>query len=127
MRSLTPQWALPLSLLLCWPRSRSQPQVRQPVLFGTALNKIVQELGAKNVSFLEIAPHPVLKSYIEEIGGNSTSLIRRPNPKVPAQNTSEHFQFLEGLGNLLMTGYFHIDASKIAGHSDGIGIPPTLP
>ena len=102
-----------LDVQYCW------DNIRQPVLFGTALNKIVQELGAENVSFLEIAPHPVLKSYIEEIGGNPISLVRRPNPKAPAQNTGEHFQFLEGIGNLLVTGYTHIDANKLAGRSDG--------
>ena len=98
----------------CW------DNIRQPVLFGTAINKIIQELGADNVSFLEISPQPVLKSYIEEIGGNAISLIRRPNSNTSAQNTSEHFQFLEGIGNLLMTGYSHIDANKLAGRSDGI-------
>jgi len=52
--------------------------------------------------------------------GNPISLIRRPNPKVPAQNTGEHFQFLEGIGNLLMTGYKHIDVNKLSGRTDGI-------
>ncbi|KAF9642765.1 hypothetical protein BDM02DRAFT_3192722, partial [Thelephora ganbajun] len=66
------------------------------------------ELGTENMS-LEITPHPVLKSYIEEISGNPISLIHRPNPKAPAQNTGEHFQFLEGIGDLLMIGYKHID------------------
>jgi len=103
-----------LDVQYCW------DNIRQPVLFGTAINKIVQELGAENVCFLEIAPHPVLKSYIEEIGGNPISLIRRPNPKVPAQNTGEHLQFLEGVGNLLMTGYAQIDANRLASRSDGI-------
>ncbi|KAF9642250.1 hypothetical protein BDM02DRAFT_3193609 [Thelephora ganbajun] len=98
----------------CW------DNIRQPMLFGTALNKIVQEPGAENVSFLEITPHPVLKSCIEEVGGNPISLICRPNPKVPAQNTGEHFQFLEGISNLLMTGYAHVNANKLAGRSDGI-------
>jgi len=103
-----------LDVQYCW------DNIRQPVLFGTAINKIVQELGAENVSFLEIAPHPVLKSYIDEIGGRPISLIRRPNPKVPSQNTGEHFQFLEGIGNLLMTGYSHVDANKLSARSDGI-------
>ena len=98
----------------CW------DNIRRPVLFGAALNKIVQELGTENVAFLEIAPHPVLKSYIEEIGGNPISLIRRPNHKVPVQNTGEHFQFLECLGNLLITGYKHIDVNKLAGRTDAI-------
>ena len=103
-----------LDVQYCW------DNIRQPVLFGTALNKIVQELGTKNVSFLEIAPHPVLKSYIEEIGGNPISLVCCPNPKVPAQNTGEHFQSLEGIGNLLMTRYKHIDVNRLAGRTDGI-------
>src|ERR1700679_3176127 len=50
----------------------------QPVLFGTALNNIVQEFGAENASFLEIVPHPVLKSYIEEIGGKPISPASQP-------------------------------------------------
>ncbi|KAF9642159.1 hypothetical protein BDM02DRAFT_3063795, partial [Thelephora ganbajun] len=75
-----------LDIQYCW------DNIHQPVLFGITLNKIVQELSAENVS-LEITPHPVLKSYIEEISGNPISLIHRPNPKAPAQNTGEHFQF----------------------------------
>ena len=70
-----------LDVQYCW------DSIRRPVLFSTALNTIVQELGAENMSFLEIAPHPVLKSYIKEIGGNPISLVHRPNPKVPTQNT----------------------------------------
>ncbi|KAF9645762.1 hypothetical protein BDM02DRAFT_3189448, partial [Thelephora ganbajun] len=79
-----------LDVQYCW------DNIRQPVLFGTALNKIVQELGTENVS-LEITPHPV-----------------------PAQNTGEHFQFLEGISDLLMIGYKHIDVNKLAGRTDGI-------
>ena len=103
-----------LDVQYCW------DNIRQPVLFGTALNKIVQELGTKNVLFLEIAPHPILKSYIEEIGGNPISLVCRPNPKVPTQNTGEHFQSFEGIGNLLMTRYKHINVNRLAGRTDGI-------
>jgi acyl transferase domain-containing protein len=78
--------------------------IRCPVLFGTAMNKMISDHGADGLLFLEIAHHPVLKVYIERCGGGPISLIRRPNPKVPAQNTGEHNQFLEGLGNLLSQG-----------------------
>jgi len=112
-----------LDVQYCW------DNIRQPVLFGTAINRMVQELGADNVSFLEVAPHPVLKSYMEEIGANPISIIRRPNPKLPAQNTGEHYQFLEGIGNLLMTGYKRLDINKLAGRTDGVVdfIKPKLP
>jgi len=75
----------------CW------DNIRQPVLFGTAINKIVQELGAENVSFLEIAPHAVPKSCIDGISGKPVSLIRRPNPKVPTQNTRSNSSSLRVL------------------------------
>ena len=59
--------------------------------------------------------------YIEEICGNPVSLTRRPNPKVPAQNTGEHFQFPEGIGNLMlmMIGCKYININKLAGRIDG--------
>ncbi|KAJ3146079.1 hypothetical protein HDU86_000536 [Geranomyces michiganensis] len=83
----------------CW------DNIRQPVLFKAAIENIVKERGAENVAFLEIAPHPVLKAYIEQCGGHAISLVKRPNPKFPAQNTGEHFQFLEGIGALTAFGY----------------------
>ena len=55
----------------------------------------------------------------------STSTVGlRSNPKVPVQNAGEHFQFLEGTGNLLMTGYKHIEINKLTGRSDGISQSP---
>lgn len=102
-----------LGIDYCW------DNIRRPVLFGTAIDKIVKEHGAEDVVFLEIAPHPVLKAYIEQCGGEPISLIRRPNPKVPAQNTGEHYQFLEGVGNLLSTGFKRIDFERFCATPDG--------
>ncbi|EGO22026.1 hypothetical protein SERLADRAFT_475152, partial [Serpula lacrymans var. lacrymans S7.9] len=76
-----------LDIDYCW------DNIRRPVLFGTAINKLINDEGSEGLLFLEIAPHPVLKAYIEQCGGEPVSLIRRPNPKVPAQNTGEHYQF----------------------------------
>ncbi|EGN96333.1 hypothetical protein SERLA73DRAFT_186037 [Serpula lacrymans var. lacrymans S7.3] len=88
------------------------------------MNKIINDHG-----FLEIAPHPVLKAYIEQCGGEPVSLIRRPNPKVPAQNTGEHYQFLEGVGNLLASGFKRVDFDKLCASPDGQNdfVKPKLP
>ncbi|KAG6333238.1 hypothetical protein ID866_5853, partial [Astraeus odoratus] len=102
-----------LDINYCW------DNIRRPVLFGTAINKIVTQEGANGVAFLEIAPHPVLKAYIEQCGGEPISLIRRPNPKVPAQNTGEHYQFLEGIGNLLSTGFKNVDFNLLCASPEG--------
>lgn len=103
--------------------------IRPPVLFGSAIDKIVKENGANDVVFLEIAPHPVLKAYIEQCGGEPISLIRRPNPKVPAQNTGEHYQLLEGIGNLLCIGFKRVDFDKLYASNTGESsfVKPTLP
>ncbi|EIW85840.1 hypothetical protein CONPUDRAFT_80229 [Coniophora puteana RWD-64-598 SS2] len=102
-----------LDIDYCW------DNIRRPVLFGTAMNKMIADHGADGLLFLEIAPHPVLKAYIEQCGGEPVSLIRRPNPKVPAQNTGEHFQFLEGLGNLLAQGYKKVEFNKLCASPEG--------
>ena len=93
--------------------------IRQPVLFGAAINKVIKENSSENILFLEIAPHPVLKSYILQCHGQPISLIRRPNSKVPAQNTGEHYQFLEGIGNLLTSGFKAVDLARLCSSPDG--------
>ena len=93
--------------------------IRQPVLFGAAINKIIKENSSENILFLEIAPHPVLKAYILQCQGQSISLIRRPNSKVPSQNTGEHYQFLEGIGNLLTSGFKAVDLARFCSTPDG--------
>ncbi|KAI6142295.1 putative nonribosomal peptide synthetase [Pisolithus thermaeus] len=102
-----------LDISYCW------DNIRRPVLFGTAINKIVTDESASGVVFLEIAPHPVLKAYIEQCGGEPISLIRRPNPKVPAQNTGEYYQFLEGIGNLLNAGFKNVDFNQLCASPEG--------
>ncbi|KIJ63457.1 polyketide synthetase [Hydnomerulius pinastri MD-312] len=102
-----------LDVNYCW------DNIRRPVLFGTAINKLIADEGAECLVFLEIAPHPVLKAYIEQCGGEPVSLIRRPNPKVPAQNTGEHYQLLEGIGNLLSAGFKNVDFNKLCASPGG--------
>lgn len=93
--------------------------IRQPVLFGTAINEIIKDNSSEKILFLEIAPHPVLKAYILQCQGQPISLIRRPNSKVPAQNTGEHYQFLEGIGNLLTSGFKAVDLARLCSTADG--------
>ncbi|KAH7927995.1 putative nonribosomal peptide synthetase [Leucogyrophana mollusca] len=97
----------------CW------DNVRCPVLFGTAINKIITDYGPGGLLFLEIAPHPVLTAYVEQCGGVSIPLIRRPNPKTPDQNTGEQYQFLEGVGNLLAAGFKAVDFDRLYASPDG--------
>ena len=81
---------------------------------------MVTDEGPNGIVFLGIAPHPVLKSYIEQCGGECISLVCCPNPKVLAQNTGEHYQFLEGIGNLLSSGFKNIDFNKLCPLPDGV-------
>ncbi|KAG6329538.1 hypothetical protein ID866_9551, partial [Astraeus odoratus] len=98
----------------CW------DNICRPVLFGTAIDKIVTQEGTNGVAFLEIAPHPVLKAYIEQCGGEPISLICRPSPVVPAQNTGEQYQFLEAIGNLLRIGFKNVDFSQLCASPEGV-------
>ncbi|KAG6329744.1 hypothetical protein ID866_9345, partial [Astraeus odoratus] len=103
-----------LDVNYCW------DNICRPVLFGTAINKIVTQEGANGVAFLEIAPHPVLKAYIEQCGGKPLSLICRPSSMVPSHNTGEHYQFLEAIGNLLRIGFKNVDFSKLCASPEGV-------
>ena len=102
----------------CW------DNIRQPVLFGKGIDDIITEKGPENVVFLEISPHPVLQAYINHCGGKAWSLVRRPNVKIPAKNTGEYHQLLEGIGGLLSAGFKSVDLAKLyatpAGQQDFI-------
>ena len=114
MSTVDPGWlARNMDEDYCW------DNIRQPVLFGKAVDDIVKERGPENVVFLEISPHPVLQAYINHCGGKAFSLVRRPNPKVPAKNTGEYQQLLEGIGGLLSAGFKAIDLAKLYATPDG--------
>ena len=91
-----------------------------PMLFGIAINKMVTDEGTNGILFLKIAPHPVLKSYIKQCSGECISLVHCPNPKVPAQNTAEHYQFLEGIGNLISSGFKNVNFNRLCALPDGM-------
>ena len=71
----------------------------------TTVFGFVKERGPENVVVLEISPHCVLQAYINHCGGKAFSLVRRPSPKIPAKNTGEYHQLLEGIGGLFSTGF----------------------
>ncbi|KIK85335.1 hypothetical protein PAXRUDRAFT_831969 [Paxillus rubicundulus Ve08.2h10] len=102
-----------LDLNYCW------DNIRRPVLFGTAIKKLVDDDGDRGLVFLEIAPHPVLSSYVEQCGGQAISLIRRPNSKVLAESIGEQAQLLEGIGGLLAMGYKGIELQKLCSSTIG--------
>ncbi|KAG9316161.1 hypothetical protein JVU11DRAFT_3844 [Chiua virens] len=69
----------------------------RPVLFGTAINKIISD----------------------EVWRRTNRFIGPPNPKIPEQNTGEHCQFLEGIRNLLSTDFKNVDFDKLCASPDG--------
>ncbi|KAJ3020326.1 hypothetical protein HKX48_000987 [Thoreauomyces humboldtii] len=97
-----------MSTAYCW------DNIRQPVYFRQAMDAILEEHGAANLIFVEVAPHPVLRAYIDESGAPAITLVRRPNPKTPAQNKAEDVSVLAGLGELVCAGANSLDFNLLA-------------
>lgn len=92
--------------------------IRQPVMFGGAIDRLVLEDRPGNILFLELGPHPVLSGYIQQCGGRPFTLIRRPNTKVSIQTEEEQGQFLGGMGQLICAGFKAIGLAKLCGIPD---------
>ncbi|KAJ7661571.1 acyl transferase domain-containing protein [Mycena polygramma] len=84
-----------------WMNTRSQ------VLFAPA----IQNLGGSS-TFVEIAPRPVLSSYLSEMSPNSTvlSMIQRPKSGCP---TAEYGDTLQLLGQLTVAGHNCVDFTRL--------------
>ncbi|UZJ53113.1 hypothetical protein CBS101457_002433 [Exobasidium rhododendri] len=106
----------------CW------DNVRKPVLFKPALDAfhaIAQEEN-RNVVIVEIAPHGVLSSYIDEISKaagadeNRTTIVscaRRANKKVGETSftPAEVSQFLGAAGGVMAAGVRNLNICKLQG------------
>ncbi|EPQ50300.1 polyketide synthase [Gloeophyllum trabeum ATCC 11539] len=93
--------------------------LRQAVLFSTAIPKLIERFG-ENTVFLEVSPHPVLSSYIEQMGASSAFAcsIRPPSARQiasGAKNTNELQAFLQAVGRLLVSGVNSINFSVLNG------------
>ncbi|KAJ3125018.1 hypothetical protein HK100_011028 [Physocladia obscura] len=106
----------------CW------RNVREPVRFMDAIKTAFKEANSnkKSTVILEVSPHPVLQSYIEEIAQSikisPTPLVlasaKRPNPKKgDKERTIEDAQFLTTVGELVLSGFRSINFTELAGLS----------
>ncbi|KAF9237185.1 polyketide synthase [Melanogaster broomeanus] len=96
--------------------------LRQPVLFSSAIPKIVERFGESTV-FVEVSPHPVLSQYIKSMGAlDSLPASRRPpslrHLKPGASTLIEVHTLLEVLGNLLLQGVNSFSFSELTGYPD---------
>lgn len=100
-----------------WMNTRSQ------VLFAPAVQSIDQ-----TSTFVEVAPHPVLSSYLSDmVSSSSTVLSSARRPKKDGTNT-EHCDILELLGRLTVAGHNSVDFTLLNGSaSDSKVVLPAYP
>ncbi|CCM04557.1 uncharacterized protein FIBRA_06738 [Fibroporia radiculosa] len=93
--------------------------LRQPVLFSSAIPKILESLG-ESTTFVEIAPHPVLSPYLKQMGAPSALAGSRRPPsarhvKPGSSALVEVRTLLEVVGCLLLAGVNKINFSELTG------------
>ncbi|CCM02247.1 uncharacterized protein FIBRA_04328 [Fibroporia radiculosa] len=97
---------------------------RFPVRFTNAIQAIC---GSASSTFVEIAPHPVLASYMSSMVDNESvvlSSIRRPKS---GDILSEHHNLLELFGKLTAAGYKCVDFTRLnqrACYEAAVSLPP---
>ncbi|KAF8837242.1 polyketide synthase [Paxillus ammoniavirescens] len=89
--------------------------IRQPVLFSTAIPKVVGCYG-ELTTFVELSPHPVLSQYIKAMGAHDSvgTGYRPPSSKhlkTSASVKTEVHAMLDTVGRLLLFGVNSIDFS----------------
>ncbi|KIK63451.1 polyketide synthase [Collybiopsis luxurians FD-317 M1] len=94
--------------------------VRQPVLFSTAVQKIVAHYGDL-ATFVEMSPHPVLSQYIKSMGAHDSigTGNRPPSPrqlKAGAKMKTEVHAILDTIGRLLLCGVNSINFPILNGY-----------
>ena len=124
----------PLDAQYCW------HNVCRPVLFRESIEAL-HELRRKEdrgLVIIEVAPHPVLGSYMEEISrsveAERTTIVcsaRRPNPKKgeTPEMPCEVYQFLTSIGSVMQAGLRDIVVYKLyhdAGYDLPMGVNSTL-
>ncbi|KIJ60835.1 polyketide synthase [Hydnomerulius pinastri MD-312] len=105
--------------------------LRQPVLFSSAIPKVVERLG-ELTTFIEVAPHPVLSQYLKQMGAlDALACSRRPpsarHVKPGSSALVEVRTLLEVLGRLLLVGVNKINFSELAGCPDASIDGPAYP
>jgi len=86
---------------------------RKPVLFTEAMTSLIGK--HPTATFIELSPHPVLSSYLSDLGATSpVATLRRP--KRQEVGAVEIPAFLEALGKLVSLGYNSVDFSGLNGN-----------
>ncbi|CCM04590.1 uncharacterized protein FIBRA_06771 [Fibroporia radiculosa] len=93
--------------------------LRQPVLFSSAIPKIIESLG-ESTTFVEVSPHPVLSQYLKQMGAfDALACSKRPpsarHIKPGLSALVEVRTLLEVLGRLLLFGVNKINFSELTG------------
>ncbi|KAJ7619690.1 hypothetical protein FB45DRAFT_931421 [Roridomyces roridus] len=95
---------------------------RSRVLFMPAIQRL-----AENATFVEIAPHPVLSSYLTEMSATSStvlSTVRRPRTGFPSLENRDTLAFL---GQLICAGHNNADFMALNGPQVSIPKLPPYP
>ncbi|KAF7329008.1 Polyketide synthase [Mycena venus] len=98
---------------------------RSPVQFTSAVHEVLE--NNPNVQFIEIGPHPVLSTYITELGVSSAtvSTMRRSKAYVPHQ---EQTTLLTAVGQAIVAGYSRVCFNSLNHRQQTSVVPrPTLP
>ncbi|TFK38854.1 polyketide synthase [Crucibulum laeve] len=84
----------------CWLNAR------QPVLFSSAVTGILKRIPM--ATFVEISPHPVLSSYLVELGASSRSVFCPMKRTKKRSHFHESSVFLDTVGRLCTSGYNNV-------------------
>ena len=98
---------------------------RGAVRFTETVNRLTTT--SPGALFVEMSPHPVLASYLQELGVSSTSVVapmRRSKTVVPYQ---EQTNLMVAIGQLVVAGYNQANFNRIHCFSDNAVLPLKLP
>ncbi|KAF9466964.1 polyketide synthase [Collybia nuda] len=97
----------------------------QPVLFSRSISAILQE--APSAIFIEVSPHPVLSSYLSELGAGAQSIVGPMKRTKKMHTFHESTIFLEAIGRIAQLGYNNISFPTLHGNDQpnfNISTPP---
>ncbi|KZT09317.1 uncharacterized protein LAESUDRAFT_548010 [Laetiporus sulphureus 93-53] len=98
---------------------------RDPVHFAQAFEAICQT--CPHASFVEVSPHPVLSTYMQEMGAQPSSVVCPMSRSKKYEDFQEERQFLSCLGKIVAMGYNSVDFHILNGQdtiSHSIELPP---
>jgi acyl transferase domain-containing protein len=88
---------------------------REPVLFMETVRCAQATVAGRNVSIVEVSPHPVLSAYMSALCSDSVTIV---GPMRRTKNMVQHFErstFLQALGKLVVGGYNAVNFPALNG------------